>query len=143
MDFDLDRFVRAQEPIMSQVQNELRQGRKVTHWMWFVFPQIDGLGSSETARRYAITSLDEARAYLQHPVLGARLLECTQSVAALQGRTAHQIFGFPDDRKFCSSMTLFELIAGADSAFSTALDKYYAGRRDPATLKLLQSASEK
>lgn len=139
--FALGRFVAAQDGIYQDVLEELRAGRKRSHWMWFVFPQIDGLGTSATARRYAIKSRAEAREYLAHPVLGARLLECTRAVNGLQGRTAQQIFGSPDDRKFCSSMTLFELVAGADSEFSLALEKYHAGRRDPATLELLPSSS--
>lgn len=139
--FDLGRFLSAQDDIYADALQELRAGRKRSHWMWFVFPQIDGLGRSATARRYAIKSLDEAREYLRHPVLGARLLECATAVNHLQGRTVHQIFGSPDDMKFCSSMTLFELIAGPDSEFSLALDKYCAGRRDPATLELIQSGA--
>lgn len=138
--FDLGRFVAAQVGIYEGALLELRFGHKRSHWMWFVFPQIDGLGSSRTARRYAIKSLDEARAYLRHPLLGARLLECTQAVMGVEGRTAHQIFGAPDDRKFCSSMTLFEVVAGPDSEFSRALEKYCAGQRDSATLELLRAA---
>jgi len=108
---------------------ELRGGRKRSHWIWFVFPQIEGLGSSSTARHYAIKSLDEARAYLRHAVLGARLLDCTRAVNALEGRSAHAIFGSPDDMKFRSCMTLFELAgfestAGEPCGFSAALEKY-------------------
>jgi uncharacterized protein (DUF1810 family) len=137
--FDLGRFLSAQDGVYENAVRELRSGQKRSHWMWYVFPQIDGLGTSVTARRYAIKSLEEARRYLEHPILGARLLECTESVNRLEGRTALRIFGSPDDRKFCSSMTLFEAAAGPDSEFSLALDKYCSGRRDPATLKLLQS----
>lgn len=134
--FALARFLEAQEGIYANVVQELRAGRKRSHWMWFVFPQIDGLGASATARHYAIKSLDEVRAYLEHPVLGARLLECTRIVNELQGRTALQIFGTPDNLKFCSSLTLFELVAGHGAEFSAALDKYCSGRRDVATLNL-------
>lgn len=121
---------------------ELRAGRKRSHWIWFVFPQIDGLGFSSTARHYAIKSLDEARAYLGHAVLGARLLDCTRAVNALEGRSAHSIFGSPDNMKFRSCMTLFELAgfestAGEPCGFSAALEKYYNGERDAATLNIL------
>lgn len=136
--FDLARFLSAQEGSYADAVRELSSGRKRSHWMWYVFPQLDGLGASATARRYAIKSLAEARAYLEHPLLGARLRECATRVTGLQGRTALQIFGAPDHLKFCSSMTLFELVAGPDSEFSFALDKYCAGRRDPATLELLR-----
>jgi len=136
--FDLTRFVWAQEGLYEHVVQELRSGRKRSHWMWFVFPQVEGLGHSPTARRYAIRSLAEAHAYLEHPVLGARLIACTRIVNALQGLSAHAIFGYPDDLKFCSSMTLFERVAGAGSDFSTALDRHYGGRRDAVTLRLLE-----
>ena len=116
---------------------ELRAGRKRSHWIWFVFPQIGGLGSSATAQQYAIKSLDEARAYLGHAVLGARLLDCTRAVNAIEGRSAHAIFGSPDDLKFRSCMTLFELASGETSGFSAALEKYYNGERDVATLNIL------
>ena len=141
--FDLDRFVQAQEPVLAQVRLELGAGRKRTHWMWFVFPQVSGLGHSATARRYALGSLAEARAYLAHPVLGARLVECAELVNRVDGRSVHQIFGSPDDLKFHSSMTLFALAQpslaqpslaqpGA-SAFRRALDKYFDGALDPLT----------
>jgi uncharacterized protein (DUF1810 family) len=136
--FDLARFIWAQEGAYEHVVQELRSGRKRSHWMWFVFPQVEGLGHSPTARRYAIRSLAEARAYREHPVLGARLVECTRIVNGLRGLSAHAIFGYPDDLKFCSSMTLFERVAGAGSDFSTALDRYYGGRRDAVTLRLLE-----
>jgi uncharacterized protein (DUF1810 family) len=135
--FDLDRFVRAQEPVIAQVRAELKAGRKATHWMWFVFPQLAGLGFSQRAQLYAIASLDEARAYLAYPVLGARLAECTELVNAFEGRTAHDIFGSPDDIKFHSSMTLFSLADPNEPAFGTALQKYFGGRRDQRTLELL------
>lgn len=136
-DFDPDRFVRAQEPVIAQVRAELKAGRKTTHWMWFVFPQLAGLGSSQRAQFYGIVSLEEARAYLAHPMLGPRLVECTGLVNMVEGRTAHEIFGSPDDLKFGSSMTLFALADPDAPAFGKALEKYFEGRRDPRTLELL------
>lgn len=137
--FNLDRFVNAQEGVYAAALDELKAGRKQTHWMWFIFPQVAGLGTSPMAQTYAITGLEEARAYLDHPVLGARIRECTAVVNALEGRTAYQIFGSPDDLKFRSSMTLFERALGAPSGFSDAIDKYYGGRRDESTLARLPS----
>lgn len=134
--FDLARFVAAQQDCYAQALGELRAGRKASHWMWFVFPQFEGLGFSAMSRRYAIKRLDEARAYLDHEILGARLLECTDAVNRLEGRSAHAIFGSPDDMKFRSSMTLFELAAGPASPFAAALEKYFAGGRDARTLEL-------
>ena len=131
--FDLDRFVQAQEPVMAQVQDELRAGQKRTHWMWFVFPQLAGLGHSAMARHYAIASRDEAAAYLAHPVLGPRLAACTELVNAVEGRSVHQIFGSPDDLKFHSSMTLFAHVQPSPSPYQAALDRYFDGRHDPAT----------
>ena len=138
--FDLERFVAAQEPVFAGVLEELREGRKTGHWMWFIFPQLAGLGSSATARHFALSGLLEARAYLQHPVLGARLRECTQLVNAVQGRSVHEIFGTPDDLKFRSSMTLFAHAADAGidgGIFQGALGKYFGGLPDPRTLELL------
>ncbi len=135
---DLHRFLSAQEGVYERALAELKDGRKRTHWMWFIFPQIDGLGYSPTARRYSIKGIEEARQYLNHPVLGKRLLECTEAVVALKGGSASEIFGYPDDLKFESSMTLFEKIAGSDSVFSSALDRYCQGERDVATLRLLE-----
>ncbi|MTD93010.1 DUF1810 family protein [Hyphomicrobium sp. xq] len=135
--FNLQRFVDAQAPIYDRVLLELREGRKRTHWMWFVFPQIAGLGSSPMAQRYAIASHAEAVAYLAHPVLGSRLRGCTRLVAATEGQSVHDIFGSPDDMKFHSSMTLFAEAAPVDAAFRAALDKYFGGERDPATLARL------
>lgn len=137
---DLERFIRAQAGVYDAALGELRAGRKRTHWMWFVFPQVEGLGSSATARHYAIRSLDEARAYLAHPLLGPRLVDCTQAVNALQGRGAHEIFGAPDDLKFRSSMTLFAQVAGSNSDFARALEKYFDGHRDLTTLARLAVA---
>jgi uncharacterized protein (DUF1810 family) len=134
--FDLDRFVRAQAPIYPQVRDELRRGRKTSHWMWFVFPQIQGLGRSQMAQQFAIGSLEEARAYLAHPLLGPRLIECTGLVCAVCGKTIHEIFGSPDDLKFHSSMTLFFHVASDKSVFEGALRKYFAGKEDEATLQI-------
>ncbi len=134
---DLDRFVAAQSPVIEEVKRELRFGEKRSHWMWFVFPQLAGLGSSPMAQRYAIASLDEARAYLRHPILGPRLAECAGIVNRVQGRTAHEIFGSPDDLKFRSSMTLFGRADPAEPAFRTALERYFGGREDPRTVALL------
>jgi uncharacterized protein (DUF1810 family) len=136
--YDLDRFLSAQESVYERALAELKDGQKLTHWMWYIFPQVDGLGYSPTAMRYSIKSMEEARQYLDHPVLGKRLLECTEAVVALKGASASEIFGYPDDMKFKSSMTLFEKIAGPGSVFSSALDRYCHGERDAATLRLLE-----
>ena len=133
----LQRFVDAQDPVFANVRAELARGSKASHWMWFVFPQLAGLGRSPTAQHFAIASLDEARAYLAHPVLGPRLAECTRLVNAVQGKPVRAIFGSPDDLKFRSSMTLFALAAPDEPAFRDALDKYFAGVPDPRTLELL------
>jgi uncharacterized protein (DUF1810 family) len=135
--FDLERFVTAQAPLMPQVLRELGAGQKRSHWMWFVFPQLAGLGHSPMSRRYAIASLDEARAYLAHPVLGPRLMDCTRLVNAVEGRSLHQIFGSPDDIKFHSSMTLFGRAEAAGGLFRAALDRYSDGAEDPRTVALL------
>jgi uncharacterized protein (DUF1810 family) len=134
----LQRFLDAQDSVYDQVCSELRDGRKRSHWMWFIFPQITGLGRSETARFYAISSLDEAAAYLQHPVLGPRLQECTKLVNQVAGKTIHEILGSPDDMKFRSSMTLFEQAASDKQPFEDALQKYFRGERDPLTLERLR-----
>ncbi|UPT84070.1 DUF1810 domain-containing protein [Bradyrhizobium barranii subsp. apii] len=134
--FDLERFVRAQDPVFRDVQGELARGRKQTHWMWFVFPQIAGLGFSAMSQRYAIGSRAEARAYLAHPVLGPRLVECTTLVLAVEGRTINAILGAPDDAKFRSSMTLFGAVSD-EPVFDQALARYFAGERDSATLEVL------
>lgn len=135
--FDLQRFVEAQAPVYERVLTELREGRKRSHWMWFVFPQIAGLGSSPMAQRYAIASRAEAAAYLAHPLLGPRLRECARLVTAAEGRSIHDIFGSPDDMKFRSSMTLFAEAAPDDRDFRAALDKYFGGEPDAATLARL------
>lgn len=133
----LERFVQAQQPVIGHVLAELRAGRKTSHWMWFVFPQIHGLGHSPMAQRFAIASRVEAEAYLQHPVLGPRLRECTALVNAVAGRGIEEIFGYPDHLKFHSCMTLFARVTGDNQIFVAALDKYFAGTEDTATLDRL------
>ena len=133
--YDLERFVTAQAGIYERACAELRAGEKRSHWMWFIFPQIAGLGMSEMSVRFAISSLDEARAYLDHPLLGERLRECTEIVNALTHRAAEAIFGYPDDMKFRSSMTLFARAAEEGSVFQRALDRYFSGEMDAETLK--------
>jgi uncharacterized protein (DUF1810 family) len=135
--FDLSRFVTAQEPLMPRVLQELRAGQKRSHWMWFVFPQLAGLGRSPMAQRYAIGSLAEAQAYLAHPVLGPRLIACTEAANAVEGRSVHAIFGSPDDMKFRSSMTLFARADPGQTVFRTALERYFDGAEDPRTVALL------
>jgi uncharacterized protein (DUF1810 family) len=135
--FELARFVRAQAPVYDDVVVELRGGRKRTHWMWFVFPQLAGLGSSPTAQRYAIASLDEARAYLAHPVLGPRLRECSALVLAATEPDAHRLFGSPDDLKFRSCMTLFARAAPQEPVFGECLERFFGGESDPRTVALL------
>jgi uncharacterized protein (DUF1810 family) len=137
--FDLNRFVMAQAPVYGQVVGELRDGRKRSHWMWFVFPQLRGLGGSPMAVRYGIASLAEARAYLGHDLLGPRLHECTDLVNHVEGRSIAEIFGSPDDLKLRSSMTLFALAADDDQDFTALLEKYYGGERDPLTLAELRA----
>jgi uncharacterized protein (DUF1810 family) len=139
--YDLERFAAAQNAAgtYDQATAELRAGRKVSHWMWFVFPQIAGLGRSPTAKTFAVSSLDEARAYLRHPVLGPRLAECARILAELPGRSAEQIFGGLDAQKLHSSMTLFLRAAPAEPLFSQVLSQYFGGRPDPATDRLLRT----
>jgi uncharacterized protein (DUF1810 family) len=135
--FDLTRFTSAQETVYDRALAELRSGEKRNHWMWFIFPQIDGLGFSSTAKHYAIKSAEEARRYLTDPVLGPRLTECAEAVLAISGRSASEIFGSPDDLKLRSCMTLFESVPGASPIFGAVLDKYYGGKRDASTLEIL------
>ncbi len=136
--FDLNRFLEAQAGTYEQALAELKQGRKESHWMWFIFPQIDGLGRSPTSRFYAIKSAQEAKGYLAHPVLGQRLRECSAALLAHTGLSASDIFGFPDDQKLRSSMTLFATVAEPDSVFTRVLDHYFQGRSDQRTLALLK-----
>ena len=137
MSNDLQRFVDAQAGTYEQALAEINAGLKRSHWMWFIFPQIDGLGSSPTARHYAIKSRDEARAYLQHPVLGPRLLECAAAVLVIDAKSARDIFGTPDDLKLRSSATLFAAVSPKGSIFARLLDKYFGGEADPRTLGLM------
>ena len=139
--YELRRFVDAQSPVYEQVREELAAGEKRSHWMWFIFPQILGLGRSPMARRFAISSLDEARAYLRHPLLAARLDECTRLVNNIDGRSLRQIFHSPDDMKFCSSMALFANAAPGNEVFQEALRKYCDGLPDPQTLRLLEASA--
>lgn len=138
---DLDRFVKAQARSYAQALSEIRAGYKTSHWMWYVFPQLDGLGSSPTARLYAIQDLAEAAAYLAHPVLGARLVECAEVLLRVQDLSAHDIFGFPDDLKLRSCMTLFARVAEPGSVFERVLARYFDGEPDEKTLRLLGVAA--
>lgn len=138
--FNLERFVSAQADVFERVRIELQRGRKQSHWMWFVFPQLAGLGFSPMAQRYALSSLVEARAYLAHRVLGARLRECAELVLAIHGKTAHDIFGAPDDLKFRSCLTLFAEAAPNEIVFNVVLEKCFAGAKDPRTLALLRQS---
>jgi len=134
--FDLQRFVEAQAPVYPRVLSELRRGRKQSHWMWFIFPQLAGLGHSAMARLYALSSREEAAAYLVHGVLGPRLRECTALVNAVEGRTIREILGSPDDLKFRSSMTLFAAVS-SEPEFTASIEKFYGGAPDQKTLELL------
>lgn len=136
--FNLQRFVDAQQPVYARVCNELAAGKKRSHWMWFVFPQIQGLGHSDMARKFAIMSIDEARAYLEHPILGARLRECCRLVENVQGRSVDDIFGYPDNLKFHSSLTLFAQASADSHIFAGCLQKYFDGKPDAATLHRIQ-----
>jgi len=133
----LDRFINAQNESLEEIIRELKNGEKLTHWMWYVFPQIAGLGQSATAKFYEIQDPSEAQAYLDHPILGKRLLECTQIVISLRAKSALAIFGDVDAIKFRSSMTLFMSVAGSDSVFQEAIEKYFEGEPDQATLDIL------
>lgn len=135
--FHLDRFLKAQEDDYEFALAEIRAGEKRSHWIWYIFPQIDGLAFSSTSKYYAIKSLEEARAYLAHPILGQRLLACMEALLEVRDRSAAEIFGFPDDLKVRSCATLFAQAAVAPSIFDRVLDKYYGGERDPRTLALL------
>lgn len=131
--FNLDRFLQAQEGVYPRALREIQTGRKQTHWMWFIFPQLAGLGHSEMAKSYAIADLAEAEAYLSHPVLGARLIEISKALLSINGKTALDIMGSPDDLKLRSSMTLFGSVEGADGVFDAVLQRYYYGEQDPRT----------
>lgn len=135
--YDLDRFVQAQRHCYEQALAEIRAGRKRTHWMWYFFPQLAGLGRSPAAQKYAITGIEEAEAYLQHPMLGLRLAECAEAVLAVEGRSSHDIFGSPDDRKLRSSATLFAIVSPPESVFHRLIDRYFHGEPDSRTRQLL------
>jgi uncharacterized protein (DUF1810 family) len=135
--YNLSRFVQAQEYDYDQALFEIRSGCKISHWMWYVFPQLEGLGLSPMSQRYSIKSLAEAKAYLSHPILGPRLVECCEALLPVEGRSAFDIFGSPDDMKLRSSATLFALVSPAGSVFHRLLDKYFQGHRDVQTLRLL------
>lgn len=137
-EYNLQRFVEAQEPVFKHAREELGRGRKTSHWMWFIFPQVAGLGFSPMSQRFAISSLDEAAAYLHHPILGPRLRECVAMALNRRSCSAREIFGSPDDMKFRSSMTLFGEVSG-EEVFLRSLDKYFGGAGDPLTLEALAS----
>lgn len=134
---NLNRFTKAQESVYSIVLSELKNGLKRTHWMWFIFPQLDGLGHSTTTKLYALKNLEEASEYLNHPVLGARLLECSEIVLGVKDRQVADVFGYPDDLKLKSSMTLFSCVEKSGSVFDAVLDQHFHGQRDTRTLELL------
>ena len=135
--FNLSRFIEAQEGDYSDVLDELKRGKKAGHWIWYVFPQMASLGHSAMSERYSISCINEARAYIGHPILGPRLVECTELILAVEGKTAEQIFGSLDAMKFRSSMTLFSHVGEADSVYQRALSKYFDGEPDPKTLKAM------
>ena len=136
-DYNLERFVEAQQSDYAIALSEIKAGRKQSHWMWYIFPQAMGLGYTSTSITYGITSLDEATAYLNHEVLGKRLIEISNALLALETNDAHKVFGSPDNMKLRSSMTLFSLVPGADKVFEEVLDKFFNGRKDERTLQLL------
>jgi len=135
--YDLSRFLQAQQDDYERALSEIKSGRKQTHWMWYIFPQFQGLGFSSTAQHYAIKSIDEARAYLDHPALGPRLVECAEAALGVDGKSAREIFGSPDDLKLRSCATLFACVSPLNSVFTRLLSKYYGGRHDDKTLGLL------
>jgi uncharacterized protein (DUF1810 family) len=139
--YDLARFVEAQADDYVQALSEIRSGQKRSHWMWYIFPQFDGLGFSSTSRRYSIKSVAEAEAYLRHPILGPRLLECARAAIGVEGRSAWEVFGSPDDMKLRSSATLFASVSPAGSVFEQLLDRYFGGEPDDRTLRLLGQKS--
>jgi len=140
--YDLNRFVQAQKADYDEALLEIKRGRKSSHWMWYIFPQFDGLGFSATSRHYSIKSVAEAAAYLVHPILGPRLKECAEAALCVEGRSAHEIFGSPDDMKLRSCATLFAHVSPPGSVFHQVLDKYFQGRHDRKTLELLGIAHE-
>ncbi|WP_087002143.1 DUF1810 domain-containing protein [Rhizobium sullae] len=141
IDYNLERFINAQNGIYDQALEELRSGRKRSHWMWFIFPQIAGLGSSAMAERYAIRSAEEAAAYVADPILGSRLIRCVQAILSVKDRTAHDILGSPDDLKLRSSLTLFAAVSDQRSPFHEAIDRFYGGEFDERTIEILNAAA--
>jgi uncharacterized protein (DUF1810 family) len=135
--YNLNRFLQAQETDYKRALSEIRNGRKRSHWMWYIFPQLDGLGFSQTSKRYSIKSIAEAKAYLNHPVLGPRLIECIEATLSIEGRSAYEIFGSPDDMKLKSCATLFAYVSSPGSVFDRLLDRFFQGDRDRKTLSLL------
>lgn len=138
MDYNIERFVKAQEDSYQYALAEVKNGRKCTHWMWYIFPQLKGLGRSEMAKYYGIENLDEAREYLEHPVLGSRLREISEALLTLSTNNPFEVMGSIDGMKLCSSMTLFAEVCGYDSVFGKVLEKYYEGRRDEKTIRILK-----
>lgn len=139
--WDLERFVAAQQADYDRALGELRRGRKQSHWMWYVFPQVQGLGSSFMSRKYALSGLEEARTYLAHPILGGRLLECCQAVLEADSNNPREIFGSPDDLKFRSCLTLFALADPSVTIFGKLLERFYGGKKDPRTLEILRRSA--
>lgn len=137
-DKTLTRFIQAQQNVYPQVLKELRNGKKTTHWIWFIFPQIEGLGHSSTAKYYSIKTIEEAKKYITHPILGKRLLECSNIILNINGKSADDIFGYPDNLKLRSSMTLFNFVAPEHKVFAGVLQKYFAGEPDEQTISILQ-----
>lgn len=140
--FELDRFVRAQAHIFEIALAEIADGRKCSHWMWYIFPQFAGLGFSAMSQRYSIKSATEAQAYLKHPILGPRLMQCCEALLAINGRSAHEIFDSPDEMKLQSCVTLFASVTPVDSVFARVLEQYFSGQRDQKTLDLLSANTE-
>src|SRR5438045_1981844 len=141
-DFALNRFMEVQQPIYPQVLSELRKGKKTTHWMWFIFPQIEGLGHSSTAKYYSIKTIEEAKEYISHPILGKRLLECTNTILKIENKTVDEIFGYPDNLKLKSSMTLFNFVSPKHKEFADVLKKYFDNEQDELTISILQKMIE-
>jgi uncharacterized protein (DUF1810 family) len=139
---DLNRFVQAQQGVYERALSEVKSGRKRSHWVWYIFPQFDGLGFSAMSKRYAIKSIAEAKAYLNHPILGSRLIECVEAALSVEGRSVYESFGSPDDMKLKSCATLFAYVSPEGSVFEQLLDKFFNGDRDQTTLNLLANSSQ-
>ena len=141
-DITLNRFLSAQQNVYPQVLKELQYGQKTSHWMWFIFPQIEGLGHSSTAKYYSIKTIEEAKEYITHPILGARLLECSKIILEIENKTADDIFGYPDNAKLKSSMTLLNFVSPEHKEFAEVLKKYFSGKQDEQTLSILQNCTD-